>query len=231
MIVVTGGTKGIGRAIVRKFASEGHAVATCARKLLDLVALQKEIKGEFGVDVFVQSGDMAQKEDVKTFVEFIERIGQPVDILINNTGVFLPGLIIEEPEGALEQQIETNLYSAYYLTRGLLPLMLTNKNGHIFNIASIASFMAYSNGGSYAISKHALLGLSRGLRDELKDKNIRVSTVMPGATYTASWEGVPIEEERLMPAEDIAEVVFSSWSLTPRSVVEDIVIRPQLGDL
>ena len=138
---------------------------------------------------------------------------------------------MSEPEGALETMINTNLYSAYHITRGLVPLMLQNKGGHVFNMCSIASFMAYANGGSYSISKFAMLGFSKVLREELKDKAIRVTSVMPGATYTPSWEGAGVEEQRLMPAEDIASLVFDTYKLSLRTVVEDIVVRPQLGDL
>jgi NAD(P)-dependent dehydrogenase (short-subunit alcohol dehydrogenase family) len=91
--------------------------------------------------------------------------------------------------------------------------------------------MAYPNGGSYAISKFALLGFSRCLRAELKEYGIRVTAVMPGATLTDSWAGTSYPNDRFMPPEDVAEMVFSAYSLSTRSVVEDIIIRPQLGDL
>ncbi|MBT1712581.1 SDR family oxidoreductase, partial [Fulvivirgaceae bacterium PWU5] len=91
----------------------------------------------------------------------------------NNTGFFVPGEIASEPDGTLESMINANLYSAYYTTRGLVQIMKERRSGHIFNICSIASIKAYSNGGSYAISKFALLGLSKCLREELKQDNIR----------------------------------------------------------
>jgi len=109
--------------------------------------------------------------------------------------------------------------------------MMERKQGTVVNVASIASFMAYANGGSYSISKYAMLGFSKNLRAEMKPHGIRVISVMPGATYTASWEGSDIDENRLMPSEDIAQMVFAAVSLSPRTVVEDIIIRPQLGDL
>ena len=103
--------------------------------------------------------------------------------------------------------------------------------GHIFNMCSVASLMAYPNGGSYSISKYALLGFSKNLRLELKDKGIKVTGIMPGATWSASWEGVELPEERLMQASDIALAVWSATQMSPSAVVEDIVLRPQLGDL
>ena len=91
--------------------------------------------------------------------------------------------------------------------------------------------MAYENGGSYCISKFALYGMSKVLREELKESKIKVTSVLPGATFTASWEGADIPEERFMKARDVAEMVYSTFKLSPQSVVEDLLIRPQLGDL
>ena len=85
--------------------------------------------------------------------------------------------------------INTNLYSAYHLSRGLIPKMIENKSGDIFNICSVAGLKAYPNGGSYSISKFAMHGMSLGLREELKLHGIRVTAVHPGATLTASWDG------------------------------------------
>lgn len=109
--------------------------------------------------------------------------------------------------------------------------MLETGKGHIFNMCSIASLHAYPDGGSYSISKFALLGFSKNLREELKDKGIKVTSIMPGATWSASWAGADFPEDRLMQAADIANAVWSAWSMSPAAVVEDIVIRPQLGDL
>jgi len=138
---------------------------------------------------------------------------------------------LEEEEGALEQMIETNLYSAYHLTRKLVPKMIEQKSGYIVNMASIASLLAYPNGGSYSISKFALRGFSMVLREELKEKGVKVTTVMPGATWSNSWAGVELPESRLMQANDIAEAVWSLFEMSPSAVVEELILRPQLGDL
>jgi short-subunit dehydrogenase len=110
-----------------------------------------------------------------------------VDILINNAGIFTPGSIYNEEDGLLQSMIETNVYSAYHLTRCLVPKMIEAKQGHIFNMCSIASLNAYANGGSYSISKFALLGFSKNLREELKPHHIKVTAVSPGAVMSDSW--------------------------------------------
>jgi hypothetical protein len=174
---------------------------------------------------------VAVKEQVKSFAKFVASLSRPVDVLINNAGYFVPGEITTEEEGVLEQMMDANVFSAYHLTRSLVAAMKKNRNGHIFNMCSIASIKAYSNGGSYAITKFALLGFSKCLREELKQDGIRVTSIMPGATKTASWDGVDLPDERFMRAEDVAEIVYSSYALSTRSVVEEILIRPQLGDI
>jgi short-subunit dehydrogenase len=131
----------------------------------------------------------------------------------------------------LEKLIEVNLYSAYHLTRTLLPSMMTQKRGHIFNICSIASLNAYENGGSYSISKFALAGFSKNLREEMKPFGIRVTAVYPGAAYTDSWASTGIDRTRFMEAEDIAEMVIASSRLSHQACVEDIILRPQAGDI
>jgi short-subunit dehydrogenase len=139
--------------------------------------------------------------------------------------------VYNEKEGNLEEMIQTNLYSAYHLTRTLLPHMMARKSGHIFNICSVASLKAYPNGGAYGISKFALLGFSRNLREEMKPLGIKVTAVLPGAAYSASWEGSGVDPERIMTAEDVARMVYAAAILSPQATVEDIVLRPQLGDL
>lgn len=231
LVVVTGGTKGIGRAIIEKFSKEGYTLATCSRNEADLDELKSEVEQKYGNKVLINVADLSKKSGVESFLEFIRLIGKPVEVLVNNTGKFLPGQIHLEDDGVLESQIETNLYSAYRVSKGIISGMKKRKKGHIFNMCSIASFTAYANGGSYAISKFAMYGMSKVLREELKPENIRVTSVMPGATFTASWEGADIPEERFMKSEDVAEMVFATYQLSDRSVVEDLVIRPQLGDL
>jgi NADP-dependent 3-hydroxy acid dehydrogenase YdfG len=220
-IVVTGGTKGIGRAIVDKFAHEGFTVLTCART-------EEE---NFPENVHFFKADMSKKAEVLAFADFVKATVNQVDILVNNTGFFLPGQIHNEEEGTLEAMIETNLYSAYHLTRALVGDMITRKEGYIFNICSTASITAYTNGGSYCISKFALLGMSKVLREELKPHHVRVTSILPGATLTNSWAGVELPAERFIAPEDIAQVVWTAYSLPDSTVLEEILLRPMLGDL
>ncbi len=127
--------------------------------------------------------------------------------------------------------LDANLMSAYHLSRKIIPVMMKQGKGHIINMCSIASLKAYANGGAYSISKFALAGLTKNLREELKPYNIRVSGIYPGATYTDSWAFSGLPEERFVKAEDVAQAVYTIAHLSPSAVVEDIVIRPVKGDI
>ena len=225
-IFISGGSKGIGLAIAKKYYAAGWQVGISARGKEALNAAKEEMP-----KIITFSCDMSRKDEVKLLgKKALDKMGD-IDILVNNAGVFMQGTLLDEPEDAFESMMALNLNSAYYLTKIIAPQMRTNKQGAIVNICSVASIKAYPGGGSYGVSKYALLGFSKNLRSELTEHGVRVISIMPGAAFTASWEGIDIDPERLMPASDIADIVWASTDLSKRSVVEDIVIRPQLGDL
>ncbi|MCX6336143.1 MAG: SDR family oxidoreductase [Bacteroidetes bacterium] len=230
-VIITGATKGMGKAIAQQFAAAGFQLLVCSRNEMDLYALVAELITEYPqASVKAKAADLSNKKEAIEFGNWCLQFGAP-DILVNNAGQFVPGSIHNEADGILEDLMAVNLYSAYHLTRAVLPTMITAKTGHIFNICSIASLNAYANGGSYSITKFALLGFSKNLREELKPHGIKVTSVSPGATLSASWDGFEIDPKRIMEAADIAKMVFAASQLSPQAVVEDIVMRPQLGDL
>lgn len=181
--------------------------------------------------VVVQPLDVRNKQELQQFAEAVNTNLGPVDVLVNNAGIYTPGQVHSEEEHVLEELMETNLYSAYHLTRLLLPPMMEQRQGHIFNMCSTASITSYPNGGSYCITKHALYGMSKVLREEMKPFNVRVTSILPGATWTDSWAGSPLPESRFMDARAVAEAVFCCWQMPPGAVVEDLVIRPMQGDI
>ncbi len=230
-IVVTGASKGIGKAIAAIFCSPANHVFICARDKNELAKVAQELSEKKAGAVNFFSADLSNKNDVLKFAAWLLDYNVQIDILVNNAGQFLPGSVYNESEGTLEKLIEVNLYSAYHLTRALLPRMMEAKSGHIFNMCSIASLRAYNNGGSYSISKFALMGFSKNLRAEMMPYNIKVTAVYPGAVYTSSWEASGIEPSRIMEVSDIANLVYAASMLSPQACVEDIIIRPQQGDL
>lgn len=230
--VITGGTKGIGKALADKFLSEGYDIAICARGKSDIdKCIEAWSKAYPDREVIADVCDVSDQKAIEGWADKILSHWQSVDVLVNNAGIFIPGEILKEEAGALSQMIEVNLYSAYHLTRKIAPSMIEAKKGHIFNMCSVASIKAYPNGGSYSISKFALLGMSKVLREELKSTGVKVTSVLPGATWSASWAGVDLPEERLMQATDISDSIYGAVQLSASAVIEEIIIRPQLGDL
>lgn len=231
-IVITGASKGMGKAMAERFAAANHNILISSKTPAALEKTAAEIAHSFmGSKVQFYAADLSTQEGVDSFANWLSGLQIIPDILINNAGTFLPGSIATEPEGTLETMIQTNLYSAYHLTRKLLPAMKKERKGHIFNICSIASLQAYPNGGAYSISKFALAGFSKNLREELKPFNIKVTTVYPGAVYTDSWSGSGLPESRFITTEDIAEIIFNTSLLSASACLEEIIIRPQQGDI
>lgn len=231
-IVVTGCTRGIGLAIARTFAQAGFNVAGCARNRDDVAGLNSLLGRLNPAGLHsVLPCDVSNREELALFTSEINRQYEHIDVLVNNAGVFLPGRLMEEEDGTLEHLLATNVTSAYRVTRAFLPGMIRAGSGSVFNICSIASLQAYEGGGSYSISKFALLGFSRQLRHEMKEHNIRVTAVMPGATLTDSWAGTSLPEQRFIKADDIASTVKSIYDLSAHSDVEEVVIRPLKGDI
>lgn len=229
--VITGASRGIGKAIASVFALHGYNLLLNARSEDKLLQTVEALKTSFpNITIGAKAMDLSQRQDARLFGEWVLQQAATIDILVNNAGSFLPGNVSDEAEGTLEKMMDTNLYSAYWLTRALLPRMMTAGSGHIFNMCSIAGLQAYPNGGAYSISKFALIGFSKNLRRELMEYGIKVTAVIPGAVYTDSWAGF-VDKERIMEAGDVAQMIYAASRLSPQAVAEEIVLRPQLGDL
>ena len=230
--VITGASRGMGKAMAHIFALHGYNLFLCSKTESHLLRTIEELKTAYpSVTIDGKALDIGKKTEANLFGEWVLNSANSVDVLINNAGTFVQGNVSDEEEGVLEQMLEINLYTAYYTTRAILPRMKAQKSGHIFTVCSIASLAAYPGGGAYGISKYALLGFTKNLRQELKKYGIKVTAVIPGAVYTDSWKGSGVGEERIMKADDIAKTVFAASQLSPQAVVEEIVLRPQLGDL
>lgn len=229
--IITGGSRGIGKALVLKFLQQGFTVITCSRNPDQLLALSQEVQTEHPNQLLTMAADLSKRDHVEAFASFCLGYEAAPEVLIHNTGTFLPGAILAEEEGAFETLMQTNVASAYHLTRGIVPAMAKRKTGTVFVICSTASFVPYVNGGSYCISKFALLGMTKVLREELKSANVRVTAVLPGATLTDSWQGTDLPAKRFMQPEDLAETIWAAYSLPQSTVIEELIMRPMEGDI
>lgn len=229
--VITGASQGIGAAIAEATAGEPETqlalIARSADKLETVAALCREK----GAQATVYPCDLTNENEVKDMAAAVQSdLGTP-DLLVNNAGSFVRGDLLSMDQSAFQSVMDANLTSAFLVTRAFAPTMQDRKSGTIFYMASVASTQAYPESGAYCVAKHGLLGLARALRACTRGSGLRITTLMPGATQTPSWESDKLPQERLMPASDIAKAVLEIYKLSDRSVVEEIVLRPTLGDI
>ncbi|TCC92310.1 SDR family oxidoreductase [Pedobacter frigiditerrae] len=223
--VITGATKGIGKAIAVKLASNGYNLAVCARTEKDLIALQKELE-PMDVKIVTVVADCSNKVDVMNFFEKAKAAFNIIDVLVNNAGVFLTGSILDEDDYSFEFQQQLNLNATYYFSKYFGKIMRSQHSGHIFNICSIASAQTIENAGSYSVTKTAMLSLNNVLRKELADYNVKVTAILPGSTLTASWEGTTINPDKFVQPEDIANSLYSILNLSSGVNVDEITLTP-----
>ncbi len=223
--VITGATKGIGKAIAIKLAENGYNLAICARNALELEAFSADLSYT-GVSVFTFVADLGNKAEVAAFCDAVKGEYASIDVLVNNAGVYLPGSMLDEVDDSFENQLNLNLLAPYYLSKYFGKIMRNQQSGHIFNICSIASKEIIPNAGGYCVTKSALLSLNDVCREELSKYNVKVTAILPGSTLTASWEGTEIPAERFVQPEDIAAAIHTVLNLSAGVNVDEVTLKP-----
>lgn len=223
--IVTGATKGIGRAVAIELAQSGYDIIVCARNSDNLKELENEL-GSFGVKVLAIKADMGKKEEVLQFIEKALAFALEVHVLVNNVGIFKPGSLLDETDEAFELQQNVNVNAAYYVGKRIGLQMRRQKFGHIFNICSVASKMPVENAGSYSVTKAAMLSLNDVLRSELAPHQVKVTAIIPGSTYTASWEGTTLDQNKFVQPEDVAKAISTILKLSDGANVDELVLKP-----
>lgn len=230
-VLITGASRGIGKAIARQFADAGYNLLITSKSAHKLYAAMEELQLHFtNVTIKAKAFDLSEKKEVTALGDWCLQQGG-VCVIVNNAGIFEPGNINGSNEGIVEQLLQVNFFSAFHLTRFLLPHIISLPSAHIFNISSIAGVAAYPAGSLYSISKYALTGFSHNLRNELKNTPVKVTTVISGAVYTDSWEGFDNSTGRIAEPADIAKMIVAATQLSKQACVEEILVRPQQGDV
>jgi len=223
--VITGATKGIGKAIAIKLWNEGYDLALVARNKSELEKLRDELLTT-GRAISIYAVDCSIKEEVYHFLTAAEKEIGFANVLVNNVGAFLPGSMLDEDDETFEKQQNINVNAGYYISKFFGKKMRSEKLGHIFNICSVASKAPVKNGGSYSVTKAAMLSLNHVLRQELAPHNVKVTAFLPGSTKTSSWEGTTIPDEKFVQPEDIAETLFTILNLSKGVNVDEVLITP-----
>jgi 3-oxoacyl-[acyl-carrier protein] reductase len=223
--LVTGGTRGIGRAIAIKLASIGSAVAICGRDEAKLAVTEREILA-LGVRAIALRADVTQLNEVTKLVEKVESTLGPISILVNNAGMGSFGPVHEKTEPEWDHLMNTNVKSVFLVSRAAIPGMIERSGGDIINISSLAGKSVFAGGGIYCASKWAVQGLSGCMAEELREHGIRVSTVCPGSVATEFAGRGPKDATKVLRPEDVAHAVAMIAMQGPQSFVSEVHVRP-----
>jgi 3-oxoacyl-[acyl-carrier protein] reductase len=226
--LVTGGTRGIGRAIALRLAKLGASVAICGRDTQALASTDAELK-KSGSPVHSQIADVSLSADVSTLVDKTQAALGPISILVNNAGIGLFGPAHEKTEADWDRVLNTNLKSTFLVSRAVAPAMIQRGAGDIINISSLAGRNAFAGGGIYCASKWGLQGLSACMAEDLREHGIRVSVVCPGSVATGFSSGSargPKDPSKVLSPEDVAHAVEMIVTQSPQSFLSEIHLRP-----
>lgn len=231
VFLITGASKGIGYYLVERALKSGAKVIATTRDI------RKFENSELSAsDNFIPVGlDFQAKDSLDKLMSTIESLDLCVDILINNAGVAHFKTLNDMDIAEISETIDVNFKSTVALTKLLLPAMIERKSGVIANILSGAIERNFPYSSVYSGTKSAIRAMSRSLREEIRDKNIKVIDILPGATSTEIWDKYMLDKyaDRMIHPKDLAEVILSNISMSylPNIMIEDIIIKPQLGDL
>jgi 3-oxoacyl-[acyl-carrier protein] reductase len=223
--LVTGGSRGIGRAIAVRLAKLGAKVAICGREQAALDETLAALQG-IGGQAHAQVADVTRAEEISKLLADTEAAIGPLAILVNNAGIGLFGPVEEQSEADWDRVLDTNLKSVFLVSRAVAPGMMRRGRGDIVNISSLAGLNAFAGGGIYCASKWGLQGLTACMAEDLRGHGIRVSAVCPGSVATDFGAGRDKKKPNALKPEDVAHAVETIVTQAPGSFVSEIQIRP-----
>ena len=228
--LITGATRGIGRAVATRLAAASSKMLLVARNEALLEDTRSELQSHSArLQVHTCSADLGQADAIEKISKRAADEAFNPDVLILNAGLFVGGDLGNSPSTALRLALEVNLVANYELVQAFLPALKRSERPRIVLIGSTAALEPFGGGPIYSVAKWGLRGYARNLRDELMSDGIGVTHVVPGNTLTAAWDGIDVPADRLLRAEDIAEMVHATLSLSPQAVVDEVIVRPMLG--
>lgn len=225
VVLVTGAGRGIGRALAHAFAGAGAKVALLGKTKKNLVEVQKELK-DSGVPTVVLAADVTDEGAVSRTVAAAEQELGPVDVLVNNAGIFAAAPIEKMDAVVFDRILSVNLRGPFLMSRAVLPGMQSRKRGHIVNISSTAGRRGFAGGGAYCASKFGLVGLTEAMRYEARASNVRVSCVFPSTVDTSLVRkaGLDFNAKTAIRPEDVAKAVVSLVQMDDRAMVTALEI-------
>ena len=225
--LVTGGSRGIGKAIARQLAALGAAVGICGRDEEKLMITLRELEAA-GAKAFARRADVTKETEIRAFVDATEKQFGGITILVNNAGTGGGGFgaVQEKSEAEWDQVMNTNLKSVFFVSRAVIPGMIQRRGGDIINISSLAGKNTFAGGGIYCASKWGLQGLSGCMAEDLRAHGIRVSVICPGSVATDFRGRGPKDPGKVLTADDVAHAVGLVATQGPQSFISEIHLRP-----
>jgi len=223
--IVTGGSRGIGRAIVEALAGEGWRVFLCSRRQESVDEAVTVLAGRFGDRVEGRAVDVRDQEEVDAFVEWVlERAGR-IDCLVNNAGLGRFGPVDELTGEEWREVLRTNLDGAFYFLRAVAPAMKRQGSGWVFNVASLAAKNPFAGGAAYNASKFGLLGFSEAAMLDLRHSGVRISCILPGSVETG-FRADRSDSSWMLAPEDVARTVVDLLAYPERALPSRVELRP-----
>jgi 3-oxoacyl-[acyl-carrier protein] reductase len=223
--LVTGASRGIGRAIARRLGRMGAAISICARQRSPLEDARKALEAE-GIASLAVVADVTRTQDVARLVETTRRELGEIDILVNNAGIGWFGPVHHATEEDWDRVIETNLKAPFLLLRAVAPVMMERRSGHIIQIASLAAKNSFAGGALYCASKWGLLGMTQSAAEDLRAYGIRASVVCPGSVLTEFSPHAGKNPDKMLHPDDVAHAVEMIVLQPPRSFISEVLLRP-----
>ncbi len=225
VVLITGAGRGIGRALAHAFAATGAKVALLGKTKKSLVEVQKELK-DSGAPTVVLAADVTEEGAVSRAVAAAEQQLGPVDVLVNNAGIFAMAPVEKLDTLVFDRMLAVNLRGPFLMSRAVLPGMKSRKRGHIVNISSTAGRRGFAGGGAYCASKFGLAGLTEAMRYEARTSNVRVTCVYPSTVNTDLMKksGMDMKAERAIQPEDVANAVVSLVAMDDRAMTTALEI-------
>jgi NADP-dependent 3-hydroxy acid dehydrogenase YdfG len=232
VVWVTGASRGIGAEIANQFASIGCEVCLSARSRPELQKIARGIRS-LGGRAHVFPLDVTNRKQIGNIAASITRRFGRVDVLVNNAGITVFKTFFTTTMDDVDAIIETNLTSHIACTKAVLPAMIRRKSGWVFNILSYAAVKTFEESAAYTAAKAGMHGFGKVLREEMRIHNVKVVNVLPGSTETAMWSRAMRKKysHQMMKPESVAEAVLSVYQLPNDVVVDDIILRPVMGDI
>jgi NAD(P)-dependent dehydrogenase (short-subunit alcohol dehydrogenase family) len=226
--VVTGAGRGLGKAIAINLSKEGFFVVICSRTSKQITEVERAMR-EYGGEGMALCCDIGIEDQVERFIDEVSNVTGRIDMLVNNAGIAYSDPITKIDSSRWEEIIRVNLTGTFLMTKYALKHM--GYGGHIFNVISNAGKTGFPNWSAYCASKFGVLGFTNSIREELRDRSIKVTAVLPGPTDTPLWEGIEgvWDSEKMMKPDAVADIIISIYKQPDDAVTEEVLIMPRGG--